>query len=57
MEKLGKVKWCLLGSLIVILMLAVSSVFIPDRLTQAVKLLANNNPASILRASLEQERI
>lgn len=55
MGRLSKAKWCLLGCLIVVLTLAVGSVFIPDGLTNAVKWLANNDFACKLRAISEQE--
>jgi len=55
MGKLVRVKWCLLGCLIVVLALAVGSVFIPNRLTDAVKWLANNEIAYKLRPISERE--
>ena len=55
MERLNKVKWCLLGCLIVVLALVASAVFLPHSLTNAVKWLANNDPARNLRALSEQE--
>ena len=55
MGRLSKAKWCLLGCLIVILVLAVGSVFVPSRLTNAVKWVANNDFASKLRALPKQE--
>ncbi len=55
MGRLGKAKWCLLGCLIVVLTLAVGSVFVPNGLTNAVKWLANNDFACKLRALSEQE--
>lgn len=57
MEMLSKVKWCLLGCLIVVLLLAASSVFIPDRLTDAIKWVANSDSAYELRALTKQEAI
>ncbi len=56
MGRLSKVKWCLLGCLIVVLALAVGSVFVPNRLTNAVNWVANNDFASKLRALAEQEQ-
>jgi len=57
MERLSKVKWCLLGCLIVVFLLAASSVFIPDRLTDAIKWVANSDSACELRALTKQETI
>jgi len=57
MERLSKVKWCLLGCLIVVFLLAASSVFVPDRLTDAIKWVANSDSACELRASTRQEAI
>jgi len=57
MRKLSKVKWCLLGCLIVVLVLVASSVFVPNRLTDAVKWLADNDFAGKLRALTEQEEV
>lgn len=57
MERFSKVKWCLLGCLIVVFLIAVSSAFIPDRLTYAVKWVANSNSACELRALTKQEAI
>jgi bifunctional DNase/RNase len=50
MGRLSKVKWCLLGCLIVVLALVVSSIFIPSRLTNAVMWVANHDFASKLRS-------
>ena len=57
MEGLNKAKWCLIGCLIVVFLLAASSVTIPDRLTDAVKWVANSNSACELRALTQQEAI
>ncbi len=57
MGRLSKVKWCLLGCLILILLLAASSVFVPDRLTGAVKWVANSHSAGELRALTTQGEI
>ncbi|GAI45688.1 unnamed protein product, partial [marine sediment metagenome] len=57
MRRLSKVKWCLLGCLIVVLVLVASSVFVPNRLTDAVKWLADNDFAGKLRALTEQEEV
>ena len=43
MASLSKVKWCLLGCLIVVLVILVGSVFAPIGLTGAVKWVANND--------------
>jgi len=55
MGKLSKAKWCLLGCLIILLIFVAGSVFIPDRLTNGVNWLANNELACKLRALPEQE--
>jgi len=55
MGRLDKAKWCLLGCLIIVLMLAVSSVLIPSRLTNAVKWVANSDFAGKLRGLSEQD--
>jgi len=52
---LSKVKWGLLGGLVVILMLAAGSVFIPDMLNDAVNWVANNDSASKLREMTQRE--
>ena len=57
MERLSKAKWCLLGCLIVVLLFAASSVFIPERLTDAVKWVANSDSAYELRTLTKQEAI
>jgi bifunctional DNase/RNase len=57
MERFSKVKWCLLGCLIVVFLFAASSVFIPDRLTDAIKWVANSDSARALRAPYKQEAI
>jgi len=55
MGRLSKAKWCLLGCLIILLIFVAGSVFIPDRFTNAVNWLANNELACRLRALSEQE--
>lgn len=57
MERLSKTKWCLLGCLIVVFLLAASSVFIPERLTDALKWVANSDSACELRTLTKQEAI
>lgn len=52
---LSKTKWCLLGCVIAVLVLVVGSIFVPGRLTNAVKWMANNDFAGKLRAFSEQE--
>ena len=51
----SKVKWCLLGCLIVVLVFMAGSVLIPDSLTNAVKWLANNDFTSQLKRLPGQE--
>jgi len=46
MGRLGKAKWYLFGCLIIMLVLVASSVFVPDRLTNMIEWLANNDSAS-----------
>ena len=55
MGRLSKTKWCLLGCVIVVFVLVVVSVFVPGRLTNAVKWMANSDFAGKLRALPEQE--
>ena len=55
MGKLSKVKWCLLGCLIVAVALLASSVFAPNRLTNTVSWVANNDFACKLRALSERQ--
>jgi len=55
MGRLSKVKWCLLGCLIVVLVLVAGSVFVPNRLAGAVRWIAGSDPACRLRALPEQE--
>ncbi len=55
MGRLSKAKWCLIGCLMVMLILVASSIFVPDRLTNAVKWLANNDFAGKLRGQSERE--
>lgn len=55
MGRLGKAKWCLLGCLAVVLVLVVGSIFVPDGLTDAVKLVANNSFTGKLRGLSERE--
>lgn len=49
MERLNKVKWCLIGCVIVVLVLLVGSVFVPGGLTNAVRWVANGDPVYKLR--------
>lgn len=49
MRRLGKAKWCLLGCLVVILGLIVTSALVPGRLTNAVRWVADNDIACRLR--------
>ena len=55
MEKLNKAKWCSLGCLTVVLVLVVSSIFVPGSLTDAVKWVANNDFAYKLRTLSQRE--
>ncbi len=55
MGKLNRVQWCLLGGLIVILVLVVSSAVMPSRLTGTVKLIADTGFAQRLRAPQGQK--
>ena len=54
MGRLSKTKWCLLGCLIIVLVFAVATVFVPDNLAGAVRWVANNNAAIEARESLRQ---
>lgn len=54
MGKLSRAKWCLLGGLVVVLVLLAGSVFIPGRLANTVKWIANTDLASQIRALTEQ---
>ncbi len=54
MGRLSKAKWCLLGCLIVMLVLVVGSIFVPDALIDATKLVANNSLAGKLRGLSER---
>ena len=55
MERLGKVKWCLLGCLIIMLVFMAASVFIPDRLTEAVRWMAQKDSANELRELVKKD--
>jgi len=55
MGRLVKAKWCLLGCVIVVLVLVAGSVYVPGRLTDMVKSVANNDLACKLRVPSEQE--
>ena len=55
MGRLSKMKWCLLGCLIMLLLLVAGSVFVPYSLTNAVKQVAENGFAYKLRVLSEQE--
>lgn len=57
MGRLSRVRWCLLGCLIGVLVFIGASVFLPGRLTNAVKRVANNDYACKARALTEQEAI
>ena len=57
MSRLGRVKWCLLGCLIGVLVLVGVSVFIPGKLTNAVEWVGNNNFACKVRALTEEEAV
>lgn len=52
---LSRLKWCLLGCLIGALVFVGVSIFIPGGLTNAVRLVANNNFACEVRALTERE--
>ena len=49
MERMSKAKWCLLGCLIIVLVFVATSVFVPDRLTEAARWVANRDVAGELR--------
>lgn len=55
MTKLSRTKWCLLGSLLVMLALVAGPIFVPDKLTDAVKWVANNDFARKLRELSQPE--
>ena len=55
MGRISKAKWCLLGCLIVIFILAVTSIFLPNSLTNAIKWLADSDFAIQLREPSERE--
>ena len=55
MGNLSKVKWCLLGCLISMLVLAGGSVFIPDKLTSRVNWVANSDFAGKVRGLTESK--
>ncbi|GAG96726.1 unnamed protein product [marine sediment metagenome] len=57
MGRLNRVKWCLLGCLVVGLVFVGVSVFQPGRLTNAVRQVANNDYACKARALTEREAI
>ena len=57
MGRLSRVKWCLLGCLIVGLVFVGASVLLPGRLTNAVRQVANNDYACKARALTEREAI
>jgi len=54
---LSKMKWGLLASLIVMLVLVACSVFVPDMLNNAAKWVANNDSASKIRELTQQKVI
>jgi bifunctional DNase/RNase len=55
--RLSKAKWCLLGCGIVIILLILSSVFLPYKLIQAVRWLGDNSITSTLRGAGEQQNM
>ncbi|MFC1939259.1 bifunctional nuclease family protein [Chloroflexota bacterium] len=55
MGRLSKIRWFLLGCLIMLLLLVAGSVFVPYILTNAVKHIAENDFAGKLRLLSEQE--
>ncbi|MFC1990008.1 bifunctional nuclease family protein [Chloroflexota bacterium] len=55
MGRLSKVRWCLLGCLIVLLLLVAGSIFVPYSLTNAVKQISKNDFACKLRLLSGQE--
>ena len=55
MGRLSKVKWCLLGCLIIVLVFVAGSVFLPGALTGAVQWLASNGLTDRLTGSSERE--
>lgn len=54
MGRLSRVKWCLLGCLIGVLALVGASALQPNRVTNAVNLIANSDVASRVRALTER---
>lgn len=50
MGRLSKTRWCLFGCLIIVIVFVACSVFIPGRLTNTVKWVANNDFGGKLRA-------
>jgi len=57
MGRIRQLRWCLLGFLIAVVVLAAVSVFIPGTLTDSVKWLASNGPADRLRGLVRQDEI
>jgi len=57
MDRLSRVKWCLLGIVICLLVLVIGSVFIPGKLNDTVNSVANNRFVSKIRALTEPEPI
>ncbi len=53
MGRLSRVKWCLLGIVISLLVLGAGSIFIPGKLNHAVNLVANNDFTCKVRALAE----
>ena len=49
MGRLSKIKWCLIGCLIIVLVFVATSVFVPYRLTEAATWVANKDFAGELR--------
>ncbi len=57
MGKLSRAKWCLLGCLVGAFVLVGVSVFIPGKLADAIKVVANSGFAYQVRALTEQEAV
>jgi bifunctional DNase/RNase len=55
MGRLSKLKWCLLGCFIIVLVLIAGAVFAPGRLISTITWVANSDSASNLRATSEQK--
>ncbi len=57
MVKLSKAKWCLLGCVIIIVLLAICSVFLPGGVTAAVRWLGGNDIAAWMRGEQGSKEI